>query len=149
MKLLFFILALASTNTFAQMEFDEKIIQKTSMVPVYDLICILPMGDQSRIFTELKRIPTRADLPFEMEHGAPQAQGCNQEAMQSLHRDSAMRFGFVDVDITIIKRTAKNSRILSGKCIRNYQEQVVIDFNYGITLKTSLRGKLIPADDCN
>jgi hypothetical protein len=149
MTLMSLLLIFSLNTAFAQMDFNTETIEKKTMISVYDLQCVLPLGRQSQIFSELRDLRLMTFPEIEMEHRNARIAGCDSTAMESLWIDSSMRFGFVDVRLKIVKGTSVQSRVVFGKCQRNYQEQLFLEFNHGLTLKTSLIGKLIPADDCN
>jgi hypothetical protein len=148
MKLLALLLTMATTNAFAQIDYDEEIIIDSTQIYVDHLNCILPQGNPDRIFTDLKALRIDRIKEIKMEHTNATTIGCDSIAIQKLAKDSWMRFGFIQVKVKIAKGVSKDSRIVFGKCQRNYKEQVIFEFDHGLTLKTSPKGKRIPANDC-
>jgi hypothetical protein len=144
-KQLMILLLLSATNAFSQIDYDEEVLNKNSAISVTSLNCILPLGNEHKVFTQ---IFLRAYDGTQMEHKTARIQGCNKAALEKLSQDAAGRFGFASINLKIVKGIAKRPRIVFGKCQRNYAEQVFLEFDHGLTLKSSSKGMLIPATDC-
>lgn len=147
-------LLLISKLTMAAIEFDEVRTSKTDLLNVNKLHCEMRLGSQLR---EEDRHSTVLEVfsfmgfglpPMHFEHKEVRQRGCDQVVLDQLVDDSLMGFGHSKAKITLIKRTAKLPRIYQGKCMRNIQEQVEVDFGQGTILKSSLLGTLIDATGC-
>lgn len=154
MKKLIVLLALISTNAFAQLDFEMEEVVFTDLLSVHKLTCVTTLGRtdvpaEERTFTQLERaiFPSRHEA-IEMDHRAATVMGCDLEALDQLVHDSHMRFGHAEAVITVRRGLSKKPRMVFGKCQRNYQEEVKIDFGQGTILKTSRLGKLKPATGC-
>ena len=144
MKKLTLLLVLSISGAYA-LEYDETVIQTRSRISVYNINCILPQGNIRKIYTKLDRPYV---IHAQMEHKQATVVGCDSAAIDKLVQDSAMRFGHVDAKVNLIKRTSKESRIVFGKCQRNYDEEVIFEFDHDLVMKTDRIGKLIPASGC-
>lgn len=142
------LLMLTSTAAIAQSEFDVETIAFWDQVNVNDLNCILPRGNPDLVYTELSEMYFGSLDKAELEHHKPKVDGCAKSAIDKLVFDSIRRFDSVTVLVKIIKSTAVNSRIVFGKCQRDFREQIVVEFNHDLTLKTQLLATFIPASDC-
>lgn len=148
---LFLLTVLLSTQAFS-MEFNEERVTFEHMLSVHQLSCVTPLGWNKPIED---RIYTRLDDHFlthqsiELKHKEATTKGCQLEALDELvAKAMGTTFGHVPAQITVVKETAKNPRIVFGECQRNYNEQIFIDLGNGITLQTSKRGILKPATGC-
>lgn len=147
--LLFSAFTLGST-----IEWDETRTSQDSMINLYELRCETFLGSniaqERRESTVLRGIHlNHRGLPnLHFEYDLVSAQGCDRALLDQLVDDSFMRFNHAEAKITVIQKAAKKPRIYRGQCMRNVQEQVIIDFGQGTVLETSLLGKLIAATDC-
>ena len=148
MKLLIMMITLLSTSAFAQIEYDEERVAKRDHISVQGLNCILPLGRSEDVYTKIDSVHLHPEIGLKMKHSNVAVMDCDREVLSRLSIDSAMRFGFVSVEIEYVKRTAKKPRMVFGKCQRNYQEEVIYNFDYGLTLRSGGRGMLIPAQGC-
>ncbi len=154
MKKIILGLILLSTQVFAQIEFNEKRIDFVEHINLYGISCKIVVGQdlpkEDRTFTILEKLGLHhrnSNILFDNEVAS--TSGCDLAILDKLIKDSHMSFGHAEATITIVKRTAKFPRIVFGKCQRNYQEKLIIDFEQGTVLETSLLGKLLPAVGCN
>lgn len=147
---------LISINAFAQMEFEEEKIVIDDIVSVHNLECAIQLGSdepiEKRSYTKLGRHEFNKEQhpAIEMDHREAMVWGCDLERLDELVANAMRRqFGFVDGTVTVIKRTAKEPRMVWEKCQRNYQEQIEVKIDRDLVLTTPLLGKLIPATGCN
>lgn len=149
MKTIMMTLLLLTTGAFAQDYEIEKVSFKTSIY-VYNLSCVTLVGQQDSIFTELRqKFKKGFHSSILLKHDEPQGLDCNRSALNQLLEDSQDYFGHVQAKVTVIKETTKVPRMVFGKCQRNYNEKLTFELDYGIILKTSKVGILIPATGCN
>lgn len=148
MKLLLLLLSLSTANAFSQIIMDQEVVMDSTLVYMENLNCVLPQGRAQDIYTEINDLRVDNIKEVKMEHRNARVKGCDTEALDSLSQDSTMRFGFLDVNVRIVKGVSRNPRMVLGKCQKNYSEQVFFEFNHGLTLQTSRLGKLIPATGC-
>jgi len=146
------LLLLFSTATAAQIDFDEQRIELEALQNLYTLECVTAIGTggtpENNQFTRLKRLQIPQGFSLEFNHEEATTRGCDFNLLTTLVEDARTRFNHVETKVTIIKRLAKSPRVVSGKCVRNYQEQVIFDFQQGTVLKTHVLGKLLPAVGC-
>lgn len=152
-KILVMMAVLMGTNTYANNQFDKEEVVFKTLQSVHELRCVTRLGGdaprEDRTFTELplKFIMGGQDI-IKIEPRGATVKGCELEVLDQIVNDSFQRFGHADVTVTVTKETSKKPRIVFGKCQKNYNEQVKIDFGQGTILESSKLGILIPATGC-
>jgi hypothetical protein len=148
----FFTLAfgLLSFSAFAQIEYDMTKVELKERVSVHDLTCSIRPGSghiENRTSTQL--LNYRLMNPaIELPNNQASSQGCDMRALDKIIQDSEQFFGFAQANITILKGLAHDPRVVFGKCVKNYTEQVIIDLGSNVVLKTSSIFILKPAEGC-
>jgi hypothetical protein len=149
-----FSLSIVVSAAATEVDFSESKLSFTEMFNLYELNCMVNLGSQvsqenrERTILAGFLIDQRSQANLHFKHEKAFAKGCDRGALDKLVDDSFMAFNHAQAKVTITLRTAKNPRLFRGKCMRNIQEQVEIDFQQGTVLKTSLLGKLIDATGC-
>ena len=97
MKLFSIFLILGSINLFANDEYKEEIRVIDTLIPVYDINCILPQGREEHIYTSVSPviITGRDSDDVEMKHQRATLPGCDSEAIAKLLLDSQMDWQYV------------------------------------------------------
>ncbi|MFT6067957.1 MAG: hypothetical protein ACJAT2_002552 [Bacteriovoracaceae bacterium] len=152
-KIIVVMAVLMSTTVLASSRFDtEEVVFKT-MQSVHELQCVTRLGGdlprEERTFTELnlKYIMGGQDI-IKIDPRRAIVKGCDLDLLDQIVNDSHNRFGHAEVTVTVTKEVSKKPRIVFGKCQKNYNEQVKIDFGQGTVLESSKLGILIPATGC-
>jgi hypothetical protein len=152
-KLLVLMAVLIGSNSFANEGFNKEEVVFKTLLSVHQLQCVIFAGGdtprEDRLFTELSiKFIMGGDDIIKIEHRKARIKGCDLEALDEIVNNSFQRFGHADVTVTVIKETSKKPRIVFGKCQKNYNEQVKVDFGKGVILESSRLGILIPATGC-
>lgn len=144
----------SSAQAQADNRFNKEEVVFKTLLSVHELQCVTRLGGslprEDRTFTEisLKFIMGGQDI-IKIDPRRASVKGCELEVLDQIVNDSHQRFGHADVTVTVTKETSKLPRMVFGKCQKNYNEQVKIDFGQGTVLESSKLGILIPATGCS